>query len=105
MEHLHNFHSWTFRESVNTGVFTTRQVMEGTHPVLDVYHSPDGDWQFLCGTTLETGDLKLVCFGCMIERDSSLLELADLPLSWCAFRDSQEGSWTREEYEERQDEA
>jgi hypothetical protein len=105
MEHLHDFHSWTFSDSVTKGVFTTRQVLEGLHPVLDVYHSPDGDWQFLCGTTLAEEDLKLVCFGCMIERDSSLLELADLPISWCASRTSQGGPWTRERHDERKDEA
>lgn len=105
MEHLHNFHSWTFLESVDAGVFTTRQVLESTQPIRDVYHDHDGDWQFLCGTTLDSSDLKLVCFGCMVEQDSSLLELSDLPTGWCAYRESPDSPWTREKYEPRQDEA
>jgi len=61
MIHSHSFLSWPFALSVNTGVFTTRQVLEGLEPVREVYHDRDGDWQFLCGTTLNTADLKLVC--------------------------------------------
>lgn len=105
MSHSHHFHSWAFREPVETGTFTTRQVLEGGFPILEVYHDADGDWQFLCGTTTETKDLKLVCLGCMVERDSGLLTLADLPLGWCAVRDRAEDPWLREPYESREDEA
>ncbi|QSX74718.1 hypothetical protein HIV01_016350 [Lysobacter arenosi] len=105
MSHSHHFHSWAFREPVETGTFTTRQVLEGGFPILEVYHDADGDWQFLCGTTTDTEDLKLVCLGCMVERDSGLLALADLPLGWCAVRDRAEDPWLREPYESREDEA
>ncbi len=105
MDHLHNFHSWTFKESVDTFVFTTRHVLDSTRPVLEVYHDFDSEWQFLCGTTLETNDLKLVCFGCMVEQDPTILDLADLPTGWCAYRESADLPWTREQYVPRQDEA
>ena len=104
MSHSHHFHSWTFREPVETGTFTTKQVLEAGYPILEVYHDPDGDWQFLCGTTTEYEDLKLVCLGCMVERDSGLLGLADLPPGWCAVRDSAEDPWVREPYEPSEDE-
>ena len=68
MSHVHAFHSWTFREPVETGTFTTRPVLEDAQPIVDVFHDSNGDWQFLCGTTLEFDDLKLVCLGCMVER-------------------------------------
>ncbi len=103
MSHSHNFKSWTFKVPVDTGTFTTRQVLDGSRPILEVYHDHDGDWQFLCGTTLNTDDLKLVCLGCMVERDDSLLQLADLPGGWTAFRDSQSGSWQREPYQRSDD--
>jgi hypothetical protein len=81
MSHSHSFHSWPFNLPVETGVFTTRQVLEGLEPIREVYHDPDGDWQFLCGTTLDAADLKLVCLGCMVERDITIGELADIRLA------------------------
>ncbi len=105
MSHSHSFQSWPFGIPVETGVYTTRQVMEGLEPVREVYHDPDGDWQFLCGTTLDTADLKLVCFGCMFDRDPSIGGLAELPPRWCATRQAPDCAWDQEKYEPRQDEA
>ena len=105
MSHPHSFHSWPFNLPVETGVFTTRQVLEGVEPIREVYHDPDGDWQFLCGTTLDAADLKLVCLGCMVERDLSIGELADMPPSWCARRRSEGADWIQEPYGPRPDEA
>jgi len=105
MSHSHSFHSWPFNLPVETGVFTTRQVMEGVEPIREVYHDPDGDWQFLCGTTLDAADLKLVCLGCMVERDLTIGELAEMPPNWCATRQAPSAEWIQEPYEPRQDEA
>ncbi len=105
MSHPHSFHSWPFNLPVETGVFTTRQVLEGVEPIREVYHDPDGDWQFLCGTTLDAADLKLVCLGCMVERDLTIGELADMPPSWCASRRSEGAEWIQEPYEPHPDEA
>jgi hypothetical protein len=102
MSHTHHFKSWTFQVPVETGTFTTRQVLDGSCPILEVYHDHDGEWQFLCGTTLDTADLKLVCLGCMVERDDTLLELAGLPIGWTAYRDSTNRSWQREPYQRSQ---
>jgi hypothetical protein len=68
--------------------------MQG-HPVLAVSHDEDGDWQFLCGTTLRSEDCKLVCLGCAFQRDFSLAEIADLPRGWQAVRDHVGGPWER----------
>ena len=100
MSHSHNFETWPFEEAVNTASFTTKQVLEGLHPIVEVYHDHEGDWQFLCGTTTDIADLKLVCMGCMLERDPTLANLADLPPGWCATRASPQSQWVREEYEE-----
>ena len=99
MSHSHNFESWPFHDAVNTAVFTTRPVLEGL-PIVEVYHDHDGDWQFLCGTTIDEADIKLVCLGCMVERDASLADLAKMPLGWCAVRDSPDDDWVMEECEE-----
>lgn len=103
MSHQHNFKSWAFEEPINTVSFTTRQVLEGVSPVLEVYHDHDGDWQFLCGGTPETSDLKLVCLGCMVERDPTLLQLADMPPGWSATRATPTEGWSREQFEDSDD--
>jgi hypothetical protein len=105
MRHSHNFASWPFADAVNTASFTTRQVLDGLNPVVEVYHDHDGDWQFLCGTTTAVADLKLVCMGCMLERDPSLAELADLPRGWSAIRDDPQSDWKRDAFEDSDDEA
>ena len=99
MSHQHNFDeaNWPFDTPINTASFTTRFVIEGSKPILEVYHENDGDWQFLCGTTVETADVKLVCMGCMLERDPSLGELAALPFGWRAYRNSSGSAWQVEE--------
>jgi hypothetical protein len=104
MSHPHTFESWPFDLAVNTAVLTTRQAMEGLQPVREVYHDPDGDWQFLCGTTLETSDLKLVCLGCVVEADPALGELAKMPPGWCATRIAPGAEWIQEPYVGSEDE-
>ncbi|MEI2433165.1 hypothetical protein RDV84_02800 [Lysobacter yananisis] len=104
MSHAHRFDesTWPFDSPINTHSFTTRQVLDGGLPILEVYHDHDGDWQFLCGTTQDTADGRLVCLGCMIDRDAALLQLADLPVGWSAVRESTGHAWLRQpdEYDE-----
>lgn len=103
--HKHSFDEarWPFDEPVNTATFTTRHVMDGSLPVLEVFHDRDGEWQFLCGTTTEQADVKLVCMGCVLERDASLFELSDLPLGWSADRTAPGKPWIRDVFPENED--
>lgn len=105
MAHRHDFNEadWPFETPVNTASFTTSFVIEGTHPILEVYHDHDGDWQFLCGTTNSSADVKLVCLGCMMGRDPSLFELADMPAGWFACRAARDQPWSREAFEDGDD--
>ena len=50
----------------------------GRLPILEVYHDHDGDWQFLCGTTNDTADGRLICMGCVYERFPDMGTFADL---------------------------
>lgn len=97
----YSFHSWPFSLPIETGVFTTRQIMEGLEPIREVYHDPDGDWQFPRGTTLDTTDLKLACLGCMFDRDPTICELVELPSCWCAARQIPGDEWLQEPYASR----
>lgn len=92
-----------FREERNVAVFTTRQVLEGL-PILQVSHETDGDWLFLCGTTTDLNDFKVVCLEEITKRDNTIDELYTLNYGWAAWRESIGGQWNREEQEAEEDE-
>ena len=86
---------WPFEDPPNTASITTRQVLDGA-PILRVAHdADDGAWQFLCGTTDDPADARVVGLGRMYGRDPSLGTLADLPEGWRAWRTSPTHPWER----------
>ena len=86
---------WPFENTPKTAVITTRQVLEGA-PILHVTHdADDGAWQFLPGGDVDAADARIVGLGEMCERDSALLELADLPEGWKAWRERPGAAWRR----------
>ena len=87
---------WPFADAKNLGVLTTQPVLNG-HPILLVSHDPDGDWQFLCGTTNDVDDGRLVALAEIVKIEPALLELARLPIGWRAHRESPGQPWQREE--------
>ena len=91
--------NWPFDVPADTAAFTTRYVLDGSRPVIEVYHDHDGDWQFMCGATNAAEDGRLVGLGEMVSLDPTLVQLADLPAGWCAYRESPEHPWSREMYE------
>ena len=96
--HTHEFESeaWPFSDPENVAAITCVHVLDGVRPILRVTHDEDdGCWQILCGHPHKTEDGRVVCLGCMVARDKRLLEVADLPLGWCADRHEPETSWIR----------
>ena len=93
--HSHGFLHWPFADPENAAAFTTTRVLEMGFPILLVSHDLEGDWQFLCGTTTDIDHCKLICLGCALKRDSSIAELADLPVGWMAERDDVNSPWDR----------
>lgn len=86
-----------FYEPKNLGVYTTRRVIEDKYPILYVHHEKDGDWQFLCGTTNESEDCKLVCLEDIVKLDPTINALFDLPYGWKAERKMVLDMWDRAE--------
>jgi hypothetical protein len=84
-------------------VFTTRQVLEGL-PILRVIHEADGDWQFLCDTTYELDDLKIVALEAIVKIDPTLNDLFQLNYGWQARRLVEAADWQKEEYESEENE-
>lgn len=75
--------------------FVCSHVFEGSRPIRLVAHE-DGDWQFLCGEEHEPGDVpRVVGLNHLIERDSRIGEVLDLPQGWEAERHDSGASWIR----------
>lgn len=89
-----------FREERNTAVYTTRQVLEGL-PILRVIHNADGDWQFLCDTSYDAADLKVVAFEEIAKRDPTVNELFQLNYGWQAWRIVAAADWQEEVHVEQ----
>lgn len=87
-----------FDEERNLGVFTCSKVWDEAKPILRVSHDGDGDWQFLCGGLHdeESGDeIRFVCLEHLVERDSTLNQVADLCRHWSAERTTADAEWER----------
>ena len=70
-------------------------MLEGAPILLVTHDADDGSWQFLCGTTEDPADARVVGLGQMYGRDATLGELADLPEGWRATRSPASGAWQR----------
>ena len=89
---------WPFDQGQNVAAITTRQVIEDGQPVLMVIHySDDHSWAFLCNTTGEETDGRVIAMGQAVKLDPSLHAIADLPPGWVAERNSVTEQWTRHE--------
>lgn len=80
-------------------VFTTQQVMYEGWPILTVTHDGDDDhWQFIngWGDTEEGMKPILVHADHLVDLDSTLRALVDLPLGWMAWRKDRQSEWVRE---------
>ena len=94
--HEHGGHRWAFDTPENTAVFVCEHVFSSESPVLSVYHEVDGDWQLLCDADHSESAPKLVCLGCTVAKDPSLMGLSDLPLGFVAWRGTTDQAWSRE---------
>jgi hypothetical protein len=89
--------AWPFDQPRNCAVITLRQIVFDKQPILHVTHdSDDHGWQFLGLEDAKVEDGAVVCFDEITKMDSSLLQLADLPPGWHAFRRSVQDAWIRE---------
>jgi hypothetical protein len=88
-----------FSEDPSVGVLTTAVVLSGA-PILAVSHdADDGGWQFLCGTTVDPAQGRVVHLSATVQLDEGVERVADLPLGWVAHRASPSDPWIRERAE------
>ncbi len=87
---------WPFDDPEDTEVFCLRRILRGDCPLLLVTHDEDDDsWQFLDGEHVFEEDAAVVYLGEMVQFDASLVELADLPRGWSAWRSDHDQPWQR----------
>lgn len=61
------------------------------------YHDDDdGMWQFLDGEDVSESDARILGLKEVIDIDTSLVQLADLPMGWVACRETIFNQWVRE---------
>jgi hypothetical protein len=86
-----------FADPVNVAVITTTSIIKDGRPILLVAHDEDdGQWQFLDGGEPGVEDAKLVSLCYMTTLDPTVMELADLPCGWIAWRQSATDPWLRQ---------
>lgn len=89
--------SWTFSDPADFPVLTTKPVLEGKEPILFVAHDiDDGTWQFHSGADFDESMACMASLGDIVQLDSGLDKIADLPIGMSAWRESPESEWIRE---------
>ena len=91
---------WPFDDPPDREVITLERILDGSSPLRLVTHdADDGEWQFLDGEHVFEEDAAVVLLGELLQFDPSLVELADLPIGWYAWRASTADPWERREGE------
>jgi hypothetical protein len=92
---------WPFADPPNVAVFTSTKILSGDERISFVSHDEDdGAWQFHSsrGPAPET-EVAVVSLRSIVDADPTIASLADLPLGWCAWRDSMGAPWNRKKNE------
>ena len=93
----------SFKESLNTACFTTKFVVQDNKEITNVNHySSDGAWQFFSSDEISNLDsvVMVISLKQIVEIDSSILEIADLPPEYKAKRLRKGMPWKKEKISE-----
>jgi hypothetical protein len=88
---------WKFLDSMDTAVLADIQCLKFSQPIIYVSHdTSDGMWQFI-GPDFngDSSRAMLVSLSSIVQSDSSVEELFDLPPGWIAKRKSRNHPWRR----------
>ncbi len=88
---------WPFDQGPSCAAITVRQIIDGSQPILHVTHdSEDHGWQFLGAGGACAEDAAIVAMSEIVNIDPSVLDVADMPPGWQAWRPSVDEDWVRE---------
>ena len=102
MKHTHNFREadWPFDCAVDEAVVTTKFVVNGERPIVEVLHWQDGGWQFMCNSTDDADkDGVVVCMGCLFQKYPWISNFKGLKKGYMAYFDNQSNLWQVEKIE------
>lgn len=87
---------WKFSDPPTVAAILDRRVMNGQTFIAVVSRDlDDGAWQFLSNLPINEADAALVSLQSVAQIDPSVVELADLPLGWRAWRNESTAKWQR----------
>jgi hypothetical protein len=87
---------WPFDQPRNAASISLRSIVFGGDPILHVTHDEDDHgWQFLSFEEAREDDVCVVGLQTIVRKDPSVLELADLPPGWHAWRATSNAPWQR----------
>jgi hypothetical protein len=88
---------WPFDQPRNCAVITLRSIVFDGKPILHVTHDLDNHgWQFLGIEDADMDDAAVVSLAEIVQRDLSVLQVADLPPGWHAWRPNPAAPWRRD---------
>lgn len=86
--------NFPFEDAPDTAVITCCHVTDENQPVLHVSHDmDDGMWQFLCGSSHDEAEGRIVSLQWIHAHDPSVAQLANMPCGYTADRDSISDDW------------
>ena len=89
--------NYNFIDEKNTMVITTKKIINKEKSILLVSHDEDdGMWEFLDGDDVKEEDAIVVSLFEMVHLDSTVNQIADLPLGWIAYRDNIHSKWLKQ---------
>ena len=95
---------WAFDQPPDCAVITLRSIVFGGEPILHVTHDADDHgWQFLGNGDAKESDAAVVGLDEIVKLDPSVLEVADMPPGWHAWRRSKSSPWERSRRQEMVD--
>lgn len=87
---------WPFDQPKNCSALTLRSIVYEGKPILYVvHHEDDHGWGFYDGEDVRVGNAMVVSLLSMVNRDASLLDVADLSPGWYAWREKPGAPWQR----------
>ncbi|WP_109784958.1 hypothetical protein [Pseudomonas sp. OV226] len=90
--------NWKFTDPPNVAVIANQKIFSSGDWIGYVSHdSDDGAWQFHTSQVepVSEDDAVMVSLQSIVTLDPTVMDLADLPLGWHAWRDSKVGVWQR----------
>lgn len=77
----------------NTPVLTSKYVIKNNSEIIYVAHHQDGIWEFWGKENIDESEILVASWGQIISIDSSILQIASLPIGFSALREGINSQW------------